>query len=314
MKKTFRILSLMAAAAFILTGCDEPKKTVVDDNVSLTLSIDKNTLKVDEEATLTVKASANVKSDLTVNIAVEGSAVSAPATVVIEKDKNEITATVKGLAEGNSKITITADNVEYGVQSVDITVKKGNDPVPDPDPLPDGMEIGNLYANGPITPPSVPFNGLVCESETYGKVYPGSLYYHECDWIGYPGTGIYKSSIDTYGGAMVGKMVDGEGFFTTYDEGTVIDDKMPWLDYETRGRGRFPIIVKENDTENSIPDGTHFIVLSLPVKGDPNNYDWIDVVNMPCWLKIKVEGMSVTVLDGAMLIAEGDGEFKVGMK
>ena len=155
---------------------------------------------------------------------------------------------------------------------------------------------------------------FVSESGAYGKVYPGCLYHHDYDKAGGTPTGIKKSTVDYYGGSVVGTIVNDEVFLKPVEEGTVINDDLAWQNYyETYMR--FPILVKEGDATNSLSDGTHFIVLKLSKQGDPtklpNGYD--DAVYVPCWMKIKVDGMKIEVLDGAMLMDE-TLEFKVGQK
>ncbi|MEG2281879.1 MAG: hypothetical protein RSB93_01470, partial [Rikenellaceae bacterium] len=149
--------------------------------------------------------------------------------------------------------------------------------------------------------PTSKFINLICK---YGKttVYPGALYAHQFDKTGKTNDGINRGTVDVYGGTAVGKLTaDGEVFFTPIEEGTVIDDNLDWQSFF-----RFPIVVKEGDAVNSMADGTHFIVLKLS-KGGTTGEPFV-----PCWMKIKVTGLGIEVLDGAMLL--NDAPFKVGQK
>lgn len=247
----------------------------------------------------TITSSIAPKSDLTISLAANNAGIVAfPASVVISAGETTFEGELTAKAVGETKITMSAAGT---VIKNALTIK-----------VAEAAKFAKLYATGVLNPPTTPFANLVCESNVYGKVYPGSLFYHDYDKLGGTPTGIYKSTIDYYGGDAVGTLVNGEVFFTSIPEGTVIDSKLPWQLYKSTYM-RFPIVVKNGDAINSIADGTHFIVLALPREGDPNHTGWDKAVNMPCWLKIKVEGMKVEVLDGIMCL-DKTMEFKVGQK
>lgn len=248
-----------------------------------------------------ITASVAPKSDLTINLTSDKPEfVTAPASVVLKSGALEVEGELTAVALGKAAISVSAVGAVVPA-ALEITV--GN-----PD------KIAKLYATEALNLPKVPYASFVCESNKYGKVYPGCLYAHDYDKAGGTPTGIKKSTIDYYGGSVVGKIAGGEVFITSIPEGTVIDGNLAWQDYYTTYM-RFPILVKDGDVTNSLSDGTHFIVVALSDQGDPNRlpngYD--DAVYVPCWMKIKVAGLNIEVLDGAMLLDDKQ-EFKVGQK
>lgn len=315
MKKLIQFTLMFAATSLFVVACDKPKE-IVDgpDPVSLTLIASGNSVAEGSQGTLTVSASGALEADLIVNVASSSPSVTVPATLTIEAGKNSATGTFSAVSKGSATITINADGVKYAVPSVNITVTAKDEPDPGQG------EYATLYATGTLTPTDY-YKSFVAESEKFGKVYPGCLYYHNYDKAGGTATASFKSTIDYYGGSVVGKQVDvtnngkaeQEVFITSVPEGTVINDDLAWHNYYTTYM-RFPILVKEGDAVNSLPDGTHFIVVKLSEGGDPNQIGgYENAVYVPCWMKIKVTGMNVEVLDGAMCLDDSK-PFKVGDK
>lgn len=244
-----------------------------------------------------ITASVAPKSDLTINLTSDKPEfVTAPASVVLKSGALEVEGELTAVAPGKAAISVSAVGAVVPA-ALEITVGNAD-------------KIAKLYAMGILNPPLETYFSFVTESNVYGKVYPGCFYYHDYDKAGIS-VGIGKSAIDNYAGSAVGTLVGGEVFFKSYPEGTVINGALPWLDYYKTSY-RFPIVVKEADAVNSLPDGIHFIVMSLPRQGHPGT-DWASAVYQPCWLKVKVEGMKLEALDGAMLLDDKQ-EFKVGQK
>lgn len=310
MKKFLQFATMLTVGCFFLVGCGKstPDSPPIIDPISLTVSTNSPSVFEGSDVVITIKATRIVTKALVVQLISDNSALTVPETLTIEEGKNVVTGIAQTKSVGIAKITIAAQGVVYGAESTTVNIKEKETPKPT------DLVLATLEATGILNPPKDIYMSFVSESEKYGKVYPGCLYAHDYDKVGGTPTGIKKSTIDYYGGSVVGKIAGDEVFITSIPEGTVIDGNLAWQDYYTTYM-RFPILVKDGDVTNSLSNGTHFIVLALSDQGDPtklpNGYD--DAVYVPSWMKIKVTGMQIEVLDGAMLL-DGKGEFKVGQK
>lgn len=273
------------------------------DAPNLSIQAEANTTFIGSTVAFSISSTVAPTEDCTINLTCDKpELLTFPASMVLKRGKTVLNGEIQGKAAGDAVITITAEGAIIAQGTVAMKVEQ-------PD------LFASLSATGVLLNiPDATYFSFVSESNVHGKVYPGCLYAHDYDKAGGTSTGIKKSTIDYYGGSVVGAIADGEVFLKPVAEGTVINDDLAWQNYYTTYM-RFPILVKEHDAVNSIPDGTHFIVLTLSVQGDPNKLPggYNDAVYMPCWMKIKVEGMKIEVLDGAMVL-DKKTPFKVGQK
>ncbi|MEG2493756.1 MAG: hypothetical protein RSF94_06550, partial [Rikenellaceae bacterium] len=133
MKKLLKLASFLAIACISFAGCsdsDDPEPKPEPTKLSLAISVSSQSIIINGEATITVKASSAVKEALVVNIASDNAAVTVPATLTIEKGKDVVTGVAKGVSVGNAKLTITANNVGYSVQSVNVNVSEASATTP----------------------------------------------------------------------------------------------------------------------------------------------------------------------------------------
>lgn len=285
---------------YLTQSVDITVTEVTADTPVLKIEVASTSVMTGAKVPFLITASVASKSDLTINLTSDKPEfVTTPASVVLKSGALEVEGELTAVAPGKAAISVSAVGA-VAPAALEITVGNAD-------------KIAKLYAMGILNPRSKldTYYSFVAESNVYGKIYPGCLYGHDFDKAGGTPTGITKSTIDYYGGSVVGKIAGGEVFITSIPEGTVIDGNLAWHDYYTTFM-RFPILVKDGDAVNSLPDGTHFMVMSLPREGHPGT-DWSSAVYVPCWMKIKVAGLNIEVLDGAMLLDDKQ-EFKVGQK
>lgn len=130
MKRFLSLTAIFAVMMVAFTGCEKtPKPDPTKTN--LTLSVPAPAFKFDAETAFTVTASAPVAADVTVNLTSSNpAAATVPASVVIKAGTDKAEGKITGVAEGKSTIKIEAADVEYTVQSVDVTVTQDTPPTP----------------------------------------------------------------------------------------------------------------------------------------------------------------------------------------
>lgn len=210
----------------------------------------------------------------------------ADQTITLASGQKSVTGKVKGIAEGTSQISFTtAPETPVVTGSVEFTSEILV------------ADIKELEADLTVDPENI--------WESFGFVggdyAMGGLFYNNHPWAQMHGSGIFKTSIETYGGDFVGTLYNNYGVFTSIEEGTPIDENLAWIEIE---RGSFPSFWSEEGF--TIGDGEHFVVCELM-------HTTSQAVTFPrAWLKVSVVGSKVTLLDGAVCLNEAP--FSVGEK
>lgn len=334
-----RYVGYCILSGVLFIGCEteggNPQQPNVADQfkeISLSISASKTAHFINDIVEITLIASADVPQKLTVTIESDLPSVLVPTSnyVVIAEGEKEAKFTLNCLSKGTAKVKITSTLIEaYGTQEIVFNVKE--EVVTPPDPVYKTPDIGILKSNRTISPTSEEkysnifyFKYLNVEEffEYWG--FTGTTEYSERDGAGYvvagsgyktmiiPYQGELKGDIIAFGGNFVGEVIDGEPFFKPVSEGAEIDENLDWVGAVNQGNYFLNMFIRDTPNTSKLPDGEHFIVLFMAQEGPADKVGRV-FPSSPAWLKIKVEGMTLTILDGAIRIADVES-FKVGQK
>lgn len=296
----------------------------------LSVSATKKLYEIGQVAEITIKASADVPEDLTVTIESDKPAAVVPISnyITIPKGSQVVNVKLSCLGIGSAKIKISSALISnYEVQEITINVEDETPPLPPPVVV-KRPDVGLLKGNRAVGPgmPDMFANiyyikAVTPESEHWG--FTGTIEYSERNGAGYtiagagfrtliiPYQGQLKGDIIDFGGTFVGEVIEGQPYFKPVPEGTMIDANLDWVGAIDQGNYFVAPCVRNAANSSNLPDGEHFVVLFMAQEGPESDYGLLPAV--PVWLKIKVEGLNLTILDGAIRIKDAE-TFKVGQK
>lgn len=319
------------ATALLLAGCKEEtdipitKEEDLFKDINLSVSATKKLYEIGQVAEITIKASADVPEDLTVTIesGMPAAVISLSNYITIPKGSQLVNVKLSCLGIGSAKIKISSDLISnYDEQEITINVEETTPPLPPPVVI-KRPDVGLLKANRAVGPGLNDYANLyyIKAVEHWGFV--GTTEYSERNGAGYtfagtgfrtliiPYQGQLKGEILDFGGTFVGEVIEGQPYFKPVSEGTLIDANLDWVGAVDQGNYFTAPCVRNAANSSNLPDGEHFIVLFMAQEGPEKDYGLLPAV--PAWLKIKVEGLKLTILDGAIRIADAE-TFKVGQK
>lgn len=337
MKNNIIYTAYIIATALVWTGCTDKKTdTTLDndatlfENISLSLSTKDNDYLINDVGEIKISASVPVPKELTVMIESENASVVIPTSnyIIIPKGAQTVDAKLNCIKKGVAKIKIVSTLIN-NYEAQEITINVGEE-TPPPPPTPDieRPDIGILQCNRAVGPN---------ESHDYANLYyikkivpgfeywgfTGTIEYSNRNGAGYvidgaelrtmiiPYLGQLKGEMVDFGGTFVGEVIEGQPYFKPVLEGTVIDANLDWVGAVDQGNYFLAPCVRNTTNTSNLPDGEHYIVLFMAQEGPESDVGLLP--SAPAWIKIKVEGLTLTVLDGAIRIADAE-TFKVGQK
>ena len=117
-------MAILAVAAVAFTGCKKTEKTP-EKEVELSLSVSPLEVGVGEKFTYEISSPVAPAENISISITSSNTAVATVAsTVTLAKGATKVTGDINAIAEGTSKISITAGNVKIKVADQQVTVKK----------------------------------------------------------------------------------------------------------------------------------------------------------------------------------------------
>lgn len=335
MKKLFKYIAAAVLAVSVLCGCggNDPGKTAdpTPEQGSpfkdITLSIEEGDYVyfVNEEGKIVISASENLPENLSISIESDNPSLLVPTSnpVTMTANTNKVEAKFNCLGEGKASLKITAvsEIKGYGNQEFLFTIKPKN--IIPPEPEPEYTEILRpIYANRSAGPSCDLANFYyIDEFDEYKWMFCGTFEYSDRNGSGYKGKGdplsthiifyktLLKGDLLKFGGNFVGEVINGMPFYTHVPEGTEINADLDWVGAINGGNYFEMAKVTDENNTNQIVDGDYYFVMLLPVGGDPQNFGLS--MPAPAWLKIRVEGQEITLLDGRIKLLETDS-FRVG--
>ncbi|MBE9488045.1 MAG: hypothetical protein IMY73_02575 [Bacteroidetes bacterium] len=287
----------------------------LDGKMTISLKIEKNDIGIEDVVLLTALASDTAEEDIEVLISKTGTAVKTFKKIVIKSGEEGSYAVVKGIEVGTSEITITVEGVKVLVNKVVVNVTKPETPVIEKLNINREIKFSAEKAKNDSKYVDYANFSYLSFAEFDGSrvtKYPGTLYLHQTNYLGSDEhCGVFATTVDTYGGSYVYEMKNEEAFFKSIPLDTPINDDLTWGNSLTT-KGRFANIRKQGMDAQSLSNGVHYIVCSMP-EGVTSEFAPIDNYKIRrCWLKIEINNLDIKLLDGAMCLNGAD--FKVGQK